>query len=172
MKIFKELGLDINNEKDRGNLGRVWGRHRNNPAMIKEAKEMVAVDKAEAEEAAAAAAAPPAPAPQVPNNSAGLEEAVKAALVAATNANEVATSANQAVENLAGTVGEQGKQIVEQGKQITDIKDIALGYGNRLTNVETRQDAADGRMDAADGRMNAMQETLNAPSPLNIRCLA
>ena len=169
-KIAEELGMDINNAKDRSNIGKLWGKHRGNRAMIKEAKEMVAVDKAEAEEAAAATA--PAPARQASNNSAGLEEAVKAALAAATNANQAATSANQAVENLAGTVGEQGKQIVEQGKQITDLKDIASGHENRLTNVEDRMGVAETRQDAADGRMDAMQETLNAPSPLNIRCLA
>ena len=196
-KTFQELGLDIADVKDRDNLSRSWSKHRKNLAMIKEAKEMVAVDKAKVEEAAAASAAPPAPVPQASHNSAGLEEAAKAALAAATNANQVAananqigynanqvaTSANQAVENLAGTVGEQGKQIVEQGKQIgeqgkqigeqgkqiADLKDIAFGYGNRLTNVETRQDAADvrmdvaeTRMDAADGRMDEMQETINA----------
>ena len=140
--------MDINNAKDRSNIGKLWGKHRGNRAMIKEAKAMVAVDKAEANAAAAA------PAPQASNNNGGLEEAAKAALVAATNA-------NQTVETLAGTVG-------EQGKQIADLKDIALGYGNRLTNVETRQDAADGRMDvaetrldAADGRMDEMQETIN-----------
>ena len=167
--------MNINSAKDRSNLGKLWGRHRKNLAMIKEAKNMIAVDKAEAEEAASAAAATPAPAPQAFHNNAGLEEAVKAAIAAATNANQVAananqigananqiaTSANQAVENLAGTVG-------EQGKQIADLKDVALGYGNRLTNVETRQDAADGRMDvaetrldAADGRMDELQETIN-----------
>ena len=196
-KTFQELGLDIADVKDRDNLSRSWSKHRKNLAMIKEAKEMVAVDKAKVEEAAAASAAPPAPVPQASHNSAGLEEAAKAALAAATNANQVAananqigynanqvaTSANQAVENLAGTVGEQGKQIVEQGKQIgeqgkqigeqgkqiADLKDIDFGYGNRLTNVETRQDAADvrmdvaeTRMDAADGRMDEMQETINA----------
>jgi hypothetical protein len=151
VNMARELGMDLNDNKVRGNIGRLWNRHRTDRAMIKEAKQLVAVDKAAT---ARAAAAPAPPVPQASND----DDLAKAALVAATNANQAAANANQAVaksnqtvENLAGTVGD-----------LTDIayhlKDVVSSHDNRLTNVETRQDATDGRLDEFQERLDTISK--------------
>ena len=132
--------MDLDEAKDRGNLGRLWGRHRNDRAMIKEAKEMVAFDK---EEAAAAAHFP---APQASNNNDDLKEAAKAALMAATSAKETVKNLAGEVKELAGEAKKQNKQV---GKHITDLKDIASGHENRLGAVETRVDKVEERLNTA-----------------------
>ena len=129
--------MDIDKTKDRSNLGKLWGRHRKNPAMIKEAKEMVAVDKAEAEEAAAAAAAAPAPAPQVSNNNAALEEATKATLAAATNANRgldklavIVQNLTGTVHNLVGTVETVSRNVQDLAGTVGDLAGTVREQGN------------------------------------------
>jgi len=134
LDIAQELGMDLNNKKDWDNISRCWCRHRTDVAMIKEAKEMVAVDKAATARAATA---------QASNNN----EALMAATI----------NANQAVGSLAGKVESLAGKVGDLMDATSDLKDIAFRHENRLTNVKGRMGVTESRQDAADGRMDRFE---------------